>query len=618
MPKANTYPVTPPTAAARLLGVTDNTPDGELVLFEPTALGSAAPANSTLAARTASGTLAANEAQLGTEVVNLDQLNAALAPLMGTPNFVGTFDEAKIAQIVDDGDAVLVVPSPDARVNNTTPPPIAGDMTGNMLRYLPGIGWSIIGRWQGDTGKSAYQIAVDNGFIGTETDWLTSLDGKSAYQVAVDNGFVGTQSEWLLTLKGDSLRVNEWGVVFNEAKIAAIEALTDEYVIVIAQGGDQRADNAQPAELVGDGDLERQLLIWTPSSGLWFSNGVFTGVEGPRGKAGIPDEQGTLTAAKLAAIQTAGTDWLYAVTVDGDLRPDKNIPASLPGDQSRMLISYNALAATFSVVGQWTGPDGPIGDPDESGILNEAKITEIQTAAVDWRFAVDDDQRVDQNLPAPLAGSVKRWLLEYKAATSTWRKVSIYIGQDGAVAAKGAPGTPDYIGPLNEALVNAIQTAIPLIDRRIVASTDVRINKNLPSNLAGDQTYNMIEFDSTTSTWSVIGRWQGEAGSLIPVYDVFIAHPTGVAAGGYPLTSRVRVPANIVEFWGRTGNLSDDTVQVIISVNGIIAHTATLTEVMLSETVAIAVGYGDRIVLNVLQNDAPTPMPKYIECGLSV
>lgn len=28
-------------------------------------------------------------------------------------------------------------------------------------------------------------------------------DGKSAYEVAVDNGFVGTEAEWLASLKGD-------------------------------------------------------------------------------------------------------------------------------------------------------------------------------------------------------------------------------------------------------------------------------------------------------------------------------------------------------------------------------------------------------------------------------
>ena len=81
----------------------------------------------------------------------------------------------------------------------------------------------------GADGKSAYQIAQDNGYTGTETEWLASLhgadgqdgvdgtngtngtdgadgqdgaDGKSAYQIAVDNGFVGNESAWLASLVG--------------------------------------------------------------------------------------------------------------------------------------------------------------------------------------------------------------------------------------------------------------------------------------------------------------------------------------------------------------------------------------------------------------------------------
>ena len=49
---------------------------------------------------------------------------------------------------------------------------------------------------------SAYDIAVKNGFVGTEEDWLNSLRGKSAYELAVDNGFVGTEEDWLKSLKG--------------------------------------------------------------------------------------------------------------------------------------------------------------------------------------------------------------------------------------------------------------------------------------------------------------------------------------------------------------------------------------------------------------------------------
>ena len=69
----------------------------------------------------------------------------------------------------------------------------------------------------GADGKSAYQIAVEKGFVGDETAWLASLkgekgadgvigadgaDGKSAYQIAVEKGFEGDETAWLASLKG--------------------------------------------------------------------------------------------------------------------------------------------------------------------------------------------------------------------------------------------------------------------------------------------------------------------------------------------------------------------------------------------------------------------------------
>lgn len=85
---------------------------------------------------------------------------------------------------------------------------------------------------KGKDGKSAFEIAVEHGFVGTETEWLKSLrgadglpgrdgtdgkngvdgkngtdgtngsDGKSAYIIAVEHGFTGSENEWLKSLKG--------------------------------------------------------------------------------------------------------------------------------------------------------------------------------------------------------------------------------------------------------------------------------------------------------------------------------------------------------------------------------------------------------------------------------
>lgn len=126
-----------------------------------------------------------------------------------------------------------------------TPVPPTPDLYQQLLQKIE--------KKQGADGKSAYEVAVANGFSGTESEWLLSLkgaegvngkdgangkdgingtngkdgvdgkdgtngidgkngangidgkdgeNGKSAYEIAVANGFSGTESEWLKSLKG--------------------------------------------------------------------------------------------------------------------------------------------------------------------------------------------------------------------------------------------------------------------------------------------------------------------------------------------------------------------------------------------------------------------------------
>lgn len=64
---------------------------------------------------------------------------------------------------------------------------------------------------RGQDGKSAYEIAVANGYVGNESQWLASLkgrdgergeDGLSAYKMADGDIFYGSEAEWLKSLKG--------------------------------------------------------------------------------------------------------------------------------------------------------------------------------------------------------------------------------------------------------------------------------------------------------------------------------------------------------------------------------------------------------------------------------
>lgn len=63
-------------------------------------------------------------------------------------------------------------------------------------------------------GASAYEIAVRNGFVGSEKEWSDSLkpkdpekpqlpkDGKNNYELALENGFTGSVTDYLSSLQG--------------------------------------------------------------------------------------------------------------------------------------------------------------------------------------------------------------------------------------------------------------------------------------------------------------------------------------------------------------------------------------------------------------------------------
>lgn len=86
----------------------------------------------------------------------------------------------------------------------------------------------------GEIGLSAYDIAVKNGFVGSESEWLASLQGsdtgKSAYEIAVENGYDGSETEWLESLKGRD------GLDGENGKDAPEITITDIYNAMVANG----------------------------------------------------------------------------------------------------------------------------------------------------------------------------------------------------------------------------------------------------------------------------------------------------------------------------------------------------------------------------------------------
>ena len=119
----------------------------------------------------------------------------------------------------------------------------------------------------GDSGRSAYEAAVDGGFTGTEAEWLASLKGepgdtgRSAYEAAVNSGFLGTEEEWLASLKGEpgndaAIKIDD--VVGTDGDFlqykngkwtaAPIDGLSDNREILSSAGDVQ--ENKEPGKLV--------------------------------------------------------------------------------------------------------------------------------------------------------------------------------------------------------------------------------------------------------------------------------------------------------------------------------------------------------------------------------
>lgn len=123
-----------------------------------------------------------------------------------------------------------------------TPIPPTPDLYTQLLQKIAEIQSGLNGK----DGLSAYELAKENGFVGTLAEWLESLkglpgkdgenghdgrdgadgepgaDGQSAYEIALAHGFIGTEQEWLGSLNA----------VVDLSDYATIERLNEEVLAI--------------------------------------------------------------------------------------------------------------------------------------------------------------------------------------------------------------------------------------------------------------------------------------------------------------------------------------------------------------------------------------------------
>ena len=151
---------------------------------------------------------------------------------------------------------------------------------------------------QGDRGPTGPRGPVGpagpRGFRGED-----GQDGLSAYQIAVEQGFVGTEEEWLLSLKGDKGEdgTTDYNELENTPTFKTIngETITGEGDIVIEGGSSSGEDGEGIANISAtdySGSGVPNVVTVTTTKGNTYSFNVYNGAQGAPGSNGRDGNDG--------------------------------------------------------------------------------------------------------------------------------------------------------------------------------------------------------------------------------------------------------------------------------------------------------------------------------------
>lgn len=358
----------------------------------------------------------------------------------------------------------------------------------------------------GADGISAYQVAVDNGFVGTITDWLASLhgstgpqgpqgsigltgpqgeqgpqgvEGDSAYQVATATGFVGTQIQWLASLVGATGATGSQGI--------------------------QGPAGAQGIQGV-KGD--------TGDTGATGATGI-QGIQGPIGATGDTGPQGP--AGTNGTNGTSGSDGQSAYQVA--------LSAGFVGTQAAWLASL-------------VGTQGPAGATGAAGGIlpeNKASTIDAQTGTDDAKymtalavFTAIAERAGRVFLPPPCSSTI------FQAANDALRNagggsIELVGGRGAYVFATGLIiDTGAGVSVFGNSAILDFRT-LPDEEQAITLASRVRSPDNFPIAGYDAATSNYHGTRATLSNFSMIGPGRNSATDGIDVHQ-----PTSSAGGRSP------------------------------------------------------------------------------------
>ncbi|MEW2573658.1 hypothetical protein [Streptomyces sp. NPDC047070] len=180
-------------------------------------------------------------------------------------------------------------------------------------------------------GDSAYEVAVEQGFVGTVAQWLASLvgprgatgatggtgaAGKDAYEVAVANGYAGTRTQWLASLVGPTGAKGDTGATGAAGKdgapgvVQSVNGKSQAAVVLAAADVGALPTTAAGAAggvatLDASGKVPAEQLPASSGGGAVTSVNGYTGaVVLAAGDVGAATASHTHTAAQVGALAT--------------------------------------------------------------------------------------------------------------------------------------------------------------------------------------------------------------------------------------------------------------------------------------------------------------------------
>lgn len=219
-------------------------------------------------------------------------------------------------------------------------------------------GWESVG--------TADDIAVINARFAIMQQEINNISsqipeaGKSAYQIALDNGFVGTEQQWLASLKGDTgAQLNIKGSLNNINQLPTTgNALGDGWIVGDAIYAWDGATWKMISSLGPEGKSAYQVWLSVGNTGTIYD--YLESLKGDRGDVGPQGPQGA------AGLNANGFDYR------GDLDSTANLPAANPNNVSQAYsiggYLYVSNGEDWVNMGNIVGPQGPQGEAGTDGL----------------------------------------------------------------------------------------------------------------------------------------------------------------------------------------------------------------------------------------------------------